>query len=141
MGFRLIRPDTAFSAPAKQRRPRVRESEHLAFIRTLPCLVCGARNCHAAHIRTAAPRYGKRATGIAEKPDDAWVTPLCPAHHTTGPEAQHASDEMGFWRKHGIDPFATSLALWRVSGDEEAAELIIRETRESALLTDQVERR
>lgn len=128
-GFRVVRPATAFAnaeAP-RQRRPRRRAPQHLAWIRTLPCVICETRgNCHAAHLRAAAPQYGKRATGLSEKPDDCWALPLCPDHHLFGDEAQHKGNELAFWRRFKRDPFVLSLALWRATGDDEAAEAIMR---------------
>ena len=54
-----------------QRQPRIEDAAHLAFVRTLPCLVCGRPGPNdPAHIRAAAPTYGKRRTGMGEKPDD-----------------------------------------------------------------------
>jgi hypothetical protein len=90
-------------------------------------MVCGKRgNVHAAHLRAAAPQYGKRATGVSEKPDDCWALPLCADHHLFGEEAQHRSSELAFWRQLKVNPFVLSLALWRASGDDEVAEAILR---------------
>ena len=115
MAFRIERPATAFSsAPAKgARRPRRFHQEHLRFIRTLPCCVCGTRKfVEAAHVRMASAIHGKRETGIGEKPSDEWSVPLCARHHQEDQEAQHRIGEAAFWSKHGIDPFALALALW-----------------------------
>jgi hypothetical protein len=110
----------------RRRRPRAQSREHLAFVRTLPCLVCGSRKTvQAAHIRMASKTYGKRGTGMGEKPDDKFTVPLCPMHHTE----QHAGNEMTFWAKQGIDPFKVALTLFAHSGDDEAAEAVIREAR------------
>lgn len=70
--FRMPRYDTAFSlAPAKgKKRPRIENGKHLAWIRTLPCIITGQYGVEAAHIRYAAPHLGKRDTGKAEKPDE-----------------------------------------------------------------------
>lgn len=124
MSFSAIhRPSTAFSiSPGKKKRPRERNLTHLKWVSTLPCVVCGKRPVQVAHIRSAYPQFGKRQTGLQEKPDDSWVTPLCVEHH----EKQHGANEMFFWRRWKIDPFIVALALWRASGDDEAGEQIIR---------------
>jgi hypothetical protein len=83
----------------------------------------------AAHLRAASPRHGKLASGIGSKPDDAWTTPLCVQHHVLDEAAQHNNREVQFWEQHGIDPFVLALALWRASGDDEAAFLILNEIR------------
>jgi hypothetical protein len=92
-----------------QRQPSVEEPAYLAWVRLQPCLVCGRRGpSDAAHIRAAAPQYGKRYTGKGEKPDDCWTLPLCRQHH----EDQHRTNELGWWAGKGIDPFATAMALY-----------------------------
>lgn len=94
----------------RQRQPRQEDPAYLAYVRTLPCLICLRPGpSDAAHIRTAAPQYGKRYTGKGEKPDDKWVLPLCRAHH----EAQHRESELGWWAGMGVaDPFAIAVALY-----------------------------
>ena len=128
--FTIRRPATAFSrakAP-RQRRPRERARSHLKWVATLPCAICLTEGrSQAAHIRMASASHGKRAVGLAEKPDDCWTVPLCVDHHLTGMEAQHRMAEADFWQQHLRDPFGLALALWRFSGDEETACLILRE--------------
>lgn len=104
------------------RRPRVKNEKHLAFIRTLPCLVCGD-NIHteAAHIRMSAVDRGKRYTGKGEKPSDCWVVPLCSKHH----REQHEGSEKKFWEERKIDAVSAAAFLYASSEDFEAGENII----------------
>lgn len=127
MGFRILRDATAFStSPAKgQKRPRRTDDAHLKWLRTLPCIITGSRPVEAAHIRYADPAYGKRDTGKAEKPDDRWCLPISPDKH----REQHSGSEREFWAKHSIDPCRVALALHAISGDDDAAEIIIRNAR------------
>lgn len=91
-----------------QRRPRVTDSDYLAWIRSLPCLLCGDNTTvEAAHVRMAEPRLHKRPTGKGEKPDDRWALPLCHAHH----ERQHSAGERVFWEIRDVNPFAACLVL------------------------------
>lgn len=123
---RIIRPETAFSiASTKQRRPRDRNENHLAFIRRLHCCICGTPSPDAAHIRTASAVHGKSSTGLQEKPSDKWVTPLCRTHH----DMQHSMEELKFWAMFGIDPFTLALSLYAVSGDDEIGDAILRANR------------
>lgn len=103
---------------------RQRSPAHLAWIRRLPCAVCGNDiETEAAHVRFGCLEIGKPITGIGIKPDDKYTVPLCGQHH----RAQHAfGDERGWWEKLGRDPIKLSLALYSVSGDAEAGERIIR---------------
>ena len=103
---------------AGQRQPRARDRDHLARIAELACAVpgCGRHPVHVAHLRYASAADGAPLVGKAMKPDDWRVLPLCPAHHTEGPDAQHRMNEALFWAKHGINPYALARALFNLSG-------------------------
>jgi hypothetical protein len=107
-----------------QRRPRTKDNGHLDFIRGLPCCICGDNtSTEAAHIRMGDPSIAKPITGIAIKPDDKFVLPLCGKHH----RKQHEMNEWQFWlqEKAGqVDPVKVALALYAVSGDHELGERI-----------------
>jgi hypothetical protein len=104
----------------------LRSGDHLKFIRSLPCVVCLTRNnIQAAHIRAANIAYGKRDTGVGSKSSDHWTLPACAAHH----DEQHRINELAYWASEGIDPFKTASALFACSGDEEAAEVVVRMAR------------
>ncbi len=107
----------------RQRKPREFDDKHLAFIRTLPCVICGDdTTVEAAHIRMADLSVAKPMTGIAIKPDDKFTLPLCGLHHRD----QHLNNEREWWETHGIDPVKTALALYSVSGDHERGAEIAR---------------
>lgn len=98
------------------RQPRIHDEKHLAFIRTLPCIVTKNNiSTEAAHIRYSDLRVAKRKVGVAEKPDDCWVLPLCGDEH----RKQHAMNEREYWQRLGIDPILYALALYAVTGDYE----------------------
>lgn len=128
MAHEIARPATAFSM-TRQRRPRERDKDHLGYIHELHCLVCGARPVEAAHLRSPAPRYGKKATGMQEKPHDKWTVPLCAGHHRTDPDSLHNVGEEAFFARHRIDPFLVATALHNSTGDVEAGMQIIREAK------------
>jgi hypothetical protein len=112
----------AMRLPTKEasrlKRPREEKPDHLTFIRSLPCCVCGlAGQTEAAHIRSINQRFAKAGAGIGAKPDDAWTVPLCSDCH----REQHLISEFVFWKTHKKDPFILALALWRYSRDYEAA--------------------
>ena len=88
-----------------QRQPRERDPGYLAFLRRLPCVVCGAtRRIEAAHVRAGYSSAGWAPTGMMQKPDDARAVPLCATCHREGPNAQHRANERQWWSGHGIDP-------------------------------------
>ena len=106
-----------------KRRPRIFDDKHLAFIRTLPCLITGENtSVEAAHIRYADPRIGKFNPGVGMKPDDFFTVPLSGEMH----RRQHAvGNERKFWAQHNIDPVIYALMLYAVSGDYERGCLIV----------------
>lgn len=131
MATMVRRPGTAFSkSPPRKSRRREREEGHLAWIRTLPCVLRGRRGgVEAAHIRFADPIYGKPETPAGKKPDDRWTVPLHHEEHRTGNDAQHNSNEREWWARRGLDPVAIAAALWGCTGHDEEAEVILREAR------------
>lgn len=94
----------------RQRQPREEDPAYLAYVRTLPCLICRRPGpSDPAHLRSAARQYGKPHTGMGEKPSDCWVLPLCRTHH----EDQHRNNELSWWTRQGLpDPFGIAVALY-----------------------------
>ena len=93
----------------RQKEPRVRDEKHLRFIRSLPCCIpgCSQGDTDAAHLRTASLEHGKRGLGLQEKASDCWTVPLCRFHHSE----QHSMNEMGFWKRYGLNPFILAIKL------------------------------
>jgi hypothetical protein len=108
----------------RQRQPRVHDETHLDFIRSLPCVMCGDdTSTEAAHLRTGSLRYGKKHTGMGEKPHDRWTLPLCGSCH----RQQHQGNELEFWLNQGINPFVLAMSLHNATGDHEAAMEVLKE--------------
>lgn len=137
---RIVRPATAFSvASTKQKRPRVEDKQHLAWIRTLNCCICGKPGPDPAHIRSANEIYGKSETGGQQKASDKWTVPLCRIHHDEQHDTKlELSDarkeitaELRWWASKNIDPFGLALALFACSGDDDIAYGILRSHRSS----------
>jgi hypothetical protein len=96
------------------KHPRVHAPDHLAFVRTLPCLVCADNiSSEAAHIRYADDRFEKPYTGKSEKPDDKWTVPLCNRDHYK----QHTMNEREYWDLAGIDPILVARDLYACTGN------------------------
>lgn len=93
----------------RQRQPREKNNKHLSWIREQPCVVCGEdTTVEAAHIRVGSLDHDKPHTGMAEKPSDKWVLPLCGKHHR---EQHAAGDELNWWYSKGFDPFMLAIAM------------------------------
>jgi Protein of unknown function (DUF968) len=80
----------------KLRTPRpVRYSRYLAWIRTLPCVVCGVtRGIEASH---TGPH------GLGQKSPDSSAIPLCAKHHRTGADSYHRLGPRKFSEEHKLD--------------------------------------
>jgi Rad52/22 family double-strand break repair protein len=91
--------------PISQPR-RVRNKEHLRYVASQPCAVCGRTPSHAHHVRYAQPR------GLGLKVSDEFTVPLCATHH------HHLHDttrEREWWLERKIDPLIIARALWQQS--------------------------
>lgn len=85
---------------------RIRDKNHLRFVATQNCLVCGRNPSQAHHILYAQPRAMGRKVG------DEWTVPLCVIHH----RALHdCGGEQKWWAQQNIDPLKKALQLWRNS--------------------------
>ena len=95
----------------------IRDEKHRRFIASLPCLITGASDVQACHVRK------QNGGGVGLKPSDEFCLPLsCDQHRI-----QHDCGEVEFWRPHLGYKRATKLArdLYAVTGDrEKALELI-----------------
>jgi len=85
---------------------RIRSQEHLRFVASQPCLICGRSPSHAHHVRYA------QSKGLRLKVSDEFTVPLCAIHHhqihTTGKERE-------WWQERNVDPLKIADALWKKS--------------------------
>ena len=103
-------------------KPDLRKhANHLAFVRQLPCVVCGkAAPSEAAHVRSGSDG------GAGIKPSDHYSLALCTGCHAL----QHEFGELRFRSTLRIDPLNVALRLWTVSGDIKAGERIVFRARQ-----------
>jgi hypothetical protein len=85
---------------------RVRDKEHLRFVATQPCLICGRTPSDAHHIRFAQLR------ALGRKVSDEFTVPLCRGHHR---QAHQTGNEPTFWDKLEIDALEVAKELWQRS--------------------------
>jgi hypothetical protein len=72
-----------------------RNRQYLAWIRTLPCIVCGSkRGIEASH---TGPH------GLGQKSSDYSAIPLCAKHHRTGDDSYHRLGPRRFAEVHNLD--------------------------------------
>ena len=102
-GTRSTAPQIDKSALAFAEPRRVRDKEHLRYVASQPCLVCGTTPCDAHHIRFAQPR------ALGRKVGDEFTVPLCRPHHR---ELHRSGNEAAWWHEMGIDPLNAARRLW-----------------------------
>jgi hypothetical protein len=89
-----IRGPLGLKAP-KPIRGTVAAKAHLARVKSLPCVICGAPPPSDAH-HVISGRFG------SIRASDFDTIPLCKAHHQNGPDAIH-QDKAAWEAKHGFD--------------------------------------
>jgi hypothetical protein len=82
---------------------RLRCKEHLRFVATQPCLICGRSPSHAHHVRYAQSR------GLGLKVSDEFTVPLCAIHHH---QIHTTCKEWEWWQERNIDPLKVAGDLW-----------------------------
>jgi len=82
---------------------RVRDKDHLRFVASQACLICGRTPADPHHLRFAQTR------ALGRKVSDEWVVALCRGHHR---EVHRHGDERLWWEKAGIDPNVAAQDLW-----------------------------
>ena len=85
---------------------RIRSKEHLRYVASQPCAVCGRTPSHAHHVRYAQPR------GLGLKGSDEFTVPLCATHHH---HLHETTQEREWWLERKIDPLIIAQALWQQS--------------------------
>ena len=91
---------------------RIRCRDHLRFVASQPCLICGRSPAHAHHVRHAQSR------GLGLKVSDEFTVPLCAIHHH---HIHTIGQEGDWWRERNIDPLVVASDLWRRSRERDPA--------------------
>jgi hypothetical protein len=91
---------------------RERDRNHLRFVASRPCLVCGRAPSDAHHLKFAEQR------AMGRKVSDRFTVPLCRLHHR---ELHRRGDECLWWEKQGIDPLPIAASLWEKTHAVDAA--------------------
>jgi len=82
---------------------RLRDKNHLRFVASKPCLVCGRQPSDPHHLRFAQPR------AIGMKVSDEFTVPLCRGHHRALHQVGH---EETWWAQRNILPLPIARELW-----------------------------
>jgi hypothetical protein len=77
MGRKLIKQRRRKAQSAKQKDCRWRSEQYLAFVRSLPCSMCGISGCDPHHVIG----LGWGLSGVGLTAPDSFAMPLCREHH------------------------------------------------------------
>jgi len=102
----LPKPKIDKSVLAISEPKRVRSKEHLRFVASQPCVICGRQPTHAHHLRHAQSR------GVSLKVSDEFTVPVCAIHHN---DVHRFGNEEAWWRKQNIEPLGIARSLWEQS--------------------------
>jgi Protein of unknown function (DUF968) len=108
------------SALAISEPKRIRSKEHLRYVASQPCVICGRSPSQAHHVRYAQPR------GLGIKVSDEFTVPLCATHHH---QLHNTTKEREWWQERKIDPLMIAGTLWRESqrGSSDSAQAADKE--------------
>jgi hypothetical protein len=95
---------------------REHDRNHLRFVASQPCLVCGRAPSDAHHLKFAEQR------AMGRKVSDKFTVPICRLHHR---DLHRRGNERAWWENRGIDPLPIAASLWEGTHavDPAAAEL------------------
>jgi hypothetical protein len=102
---RTARPIDKAALPIGKPR-RYRNKNHLRFVATQACLVCGRKPSDPHHLKFM------QARAMGRKVSDEFTVPLCRTHHRA---AHRTGNERAWWTAFGIDPTTSARRLWQQS--------------------------
>jgi ERF superfamily protein len=91
---------------------RERDRNHLRFVASQPCLICGRAPSDAHHLKFAEqPAMGRKVS-------DKFTVPVCRIHHR---DLHRRGNERSWWEAQGIDPLPIASNLWLTSHSDDSA--------------------
>jgi hypothetical protein len=98
---------TTISKPVRER-----DRNHLRFVATQPCLICGRTPSDAHHLKFAErPAMGRKVS-------DKFTVPVCRIHHR---DLHRRGNERSWWEGQGLDPLPIAANLWLTSRAESSS--------------------
>jgi hypothetical protein len=82
---------------------RERDRDHLRFVASQPCLICGRTPSDPHHIKFA------EQGSMGRKVSDRFTVPICRLHHR---ELHRRGNERAWWENQGIEPLTAAATLW-----------------------------
>jgi hypothetical protein len=85
---------------------RLRDKEHLKYVASRSCLICGRQPSEPHHVRFA------QKLAFGRKVSDEFTVPLCRLHHR---ELHRSPNEPLWWKTARIDPLPIARELWEAT--------------------------
>jgi hypothetical protein len=85
---------------------RLRDKDHLKFVASRSCLICGRQPSEPHHVRFA------QKLAFGRKVSDEFTVPLCRLHHR---ELHRSRNEPLWWTTARIDPIRIARELWEAT--------------------------
>jgi hypothetical protein len=85
---------------------RIRDKEHLKYVASRPCLICGRLPSEPHHVRFA------QKLAFGRKVSDEFTVPLCRLHHR---ELHRSRNEPLWWKTARIDALPIARELWEAT--------------------------
>src|SRR5207249_6556399 len=98
------RVDKSVLALAETRR--LRDKDHLKYVASRSCLICGRQPSEPHHVRFA------QKLAFGRKVSDEFTVPLCRLHHR---ELHRSRNEPLWWKTARIDPIQIARELWEAT--------------------------
>jgi hypothetical protein len=90
---------------------RLRDKDHLKYVASRSCLICGRRPTEPHHVRFA------QKLAFGRKVSDEFTVPLCRLHHR---ELHRSRNEPLWWKTARIDPIQIARQLWEATRPKSA---------------------
>jgi hypothetical protein len=103
---------TASQVVTLSKPTRERDRNHLRFVATQPCLICGRTPSDAHHLKFA------EQAAMGRKVSDKFTVPVCRIHHR---DLHRRGNERSWWEAQGIDPLPIASNLWLTSHSDDSA--------------------
>ena len=110
---------------------RLRDKNHLKFVATQPCLICGRQPSDPHHLRFAQPR------AIGMKVSDEFTVPLCRGHHR---QLHQTGNEVTWWERVNIKPLEIAKLLWQQTRPKSAGNARKEDADSAETVTSSIER-
>lgn len=110
-------PNKPKKESAASKRPGM-DPKHVSDVGKLPSCISGRKPCDPHHLKI------KKERGVGLKATDRWCVPLTREEHDDV-QPRNQTQELAWFKKRGIDPYALANALWFNKGDIKTMQKVV----------------